>query len=231
MRRRRTHVAFQFCSIVAIFMLAALTILPGRAAQKTEENGFLLEITDPSDGTVVNPGQTIDVAVSSPSGAAFMKVIVIGEDPIGGSDDIQEAVPADFSLKIPKDISCGRYMLTAMGVTTSRQSVSSPVVMIDVERPDVPVSLSGQMPGAQFYMVEGNQTEIILFAHFADGSVLEVTRSSYVNHSSSDAGVATVDENGMIHAVSVGKATVTASYTLIGQSISTPLQVYVQRKS
>jgi hypothetical protein len=181
-----------------------------------QENGSLLQINSPAAGTIFNPGQLVTVSVTSPSNASFSQSMVIGEDPIGSSD-IQNSVPASFSLTIPTDISCGPHMLSATGVTTSGQTASSPVVMIDVERPDMPVSLSGQMPGGQIAFDSlGQQFGIILFATFSDGSVLQVNQSSYVTFASSNTAVATVDGDGMVTGISPGTATITATYTFNG---------------
>lgn len=196
-----------------------------------QQNPPLLQIDSPSAGTVVNPGQTISVSVSSPASTSFSQVAVIGEDPIGFSN-LQTSVPAQFSITIPADIDCGPHMLTAAGATTSGQSVESATVLIDVERADMPTGLSGQMPGNQVTLESlGQQFAIVLFAAFSDGSVLAVTQSSYVAYSSSDTTIATVDNNGIVTAVSAGNATITAIYTLSGQSVQTTLSVTVNKQS
>lgn len=60
-----------------------------------------------------------------------------------------------------------------------------------------------------------------------DGSILEVTRSSNVTYSSSNTAVATVDANGIVTGGSAGTATITATYTLSGQSVTTAVPVTV----
>src|SRR6266403_4192400 len=105
-----------------------------------------LQITSPANGTIINPEQTISVTVTSPANVTFRQVAVIGGDPVGLSSTAT-SVPAQLTLTIPSDISCGELMLTAQGVTTSGQSVESATILVDVERPDLPISLSTPLGG------------------------------------------------------------------------------------
>lgn len=197
---------------------------------RAQQNLPLLQITSPAAGTVFNPGQTISVSVTSPANASFSALGVIPEDPLT-TTDVQTSVPATFSVTIPTNINCGPYLLTAMGASSGQTAQSTPV-SIDVERPDMPTALSAQMPGSQVTLEAlGQQFPIILFAAFSDGSVLTVTQSSYVTYSSSNTAVATVDNNGMVTGVSAGTATITATYTLSGQSVQTTLSVTVNKQS
>lgn len=59
-----------------------------------------LQITSPTEGTIVNPGQTLSVTVASSTNATFTNVGVVAEDPIGLSD-LAASVPAQFSLAVP----------------------------------------------------------------------------------------------------------------------------------
>lgn len=200
-------------------------------ASSGQQNLPSLRIDSPTAGTVTNPGQTITVSVSSPAGASFSEVAVIGEDPLPTSN-VQNSVPAEFSITIPTNIDTGPHMLTAMGTTSSGQTAQSATILIDVERPDMPTALSAQMPASQVTLEAlGQQFHVILFAAFSDGSVLAVTQSSYVTYSSSNTAVATVDNNGVVTGVSAGTATITATYTLSGQSVQTALSVTVNKQT
>jgi Big-like domain-containing protein len=185
----------------------------------------LLQITSPADGTVVNPGQTISVAVASPANASFSQVGIIGEDPIDFSSPAP-SVPATFSVTIPSDIACRKFMLTAMGATTTGQSAHSATILIDVERPDMPTTLGQQIPALTFKAL-GQQFPLVLLAQFADGSILDVTESTYVTYSSANTAVATVDANGMVTGGSAGSTIITATYTLNGQTVQTTVPVTV----
>lgn len=110
-----------------------------------QQNPPALQISSPANDTVVNPGQTMSVTVTSPANVAFTQVGVVGEDPIGLSN-IATSAPAQFSFTIPADIRCGKYMLTADGSTASGQNAESATILIDVERPDMPNSLYLEPP-------------------------------------------------------------------------------------
>ncbi len=200
--------------LAAALFGAILTTASVCAAQ---QNPPQLQISTPPDGTVVHPGETVSVTVTSPAGVAFSQVGVIGQDPLGLSD-IATSVPATFSFTIPTDIRCGTYMLTADGTTASGESVESATILIDVERPDVPVSLSPLMPGITFE-AQGEQSPVVVLATFSDGSILDVTRSSYLAYSSANTGIATVDSNGVVTGVSAGSTLVKAIYSLNGQLV------------
>lgn len=100
-------------------------------AALAQQSTPLLQITSPADSTVVNPGQTISVMVASPAGASFAEVGVVGEDPIDLSS-AATSIPATFSVTIPSDIACRKFMLTAVGATTTGQSAHSATILIDV---------------------------------------------------------------------------------------------------
>src|SRR5262249_36741980 len=121
------------------------------------------------------------------------------------------SIPAQFSLSIPTHISCRRYALTAVGTTLSGQDVESPEVLIDVERPDLPTSFYTQMPQIEFDNL-GETLPVKISANFSDGSSCDITESSKLVFSSSNANVSTVDAFGMVMASGVGKTSITATY-------------------
>jgi hypothetical protein len=184
-----------------------------------------LRITAPAAGTVVNPGQTVPVSVSSPTGTSFSKVAVVGGDPLGSSS-IATSVPAQLSISVPASISPGTYMLTAMGRTSAGTLVQSPTILVDVERPDMPTGIVAD-PAPIFFRSAGQQAPVQISATFSDGSVLEVTRSSLVAYTSSNVNVATVDKNGVVTAVAKGGASITATYTQGAQNVHVAVPVTV----
>ncbi|HZE80982.1 MAG TPA: IPT/TIG domain-containing protein [Candidatus Polarisedimenticolia bacterium] len=175
-----------------------------------QQNQPLLQISSPVDGTIVNPGQAVTVLVASPAGVSFSNVTVVGADPIGISD-LATSVPAQFSINIPSNIECGRHILTALGVTASGSLVQSATINLDVERPDMPVSLSSQFQSHTFE-AQGQTSPMMLLATFSDGSSLEVTGSSKVTYQSTNATVVNVDATGAATAVATGNASLVATY-------------------
>jgi len=169
----------------------------------------LLAITSPTSGTVVSPGQTITVSVESPANTPFAIVGLLGGD-LGFLGAVR-SVPAQFSVTIPADIAAARtYLLTANGRTVTGQNASA-TTLIDVERPDLPASISAQLSQIIFD-VQGEDFPIILVATFPDGKVLDVTRSSKVTYSSSNPNVATVDAGGVVTSTGEGSGSITATY-------------------
>src|ERR1700686_1786035 len=60
-----------FAVILISLMLVAATAAP--------QNQAVLQITEPSEGAIVNPGQTLNVRVTSPTPALFPEVFVGGD--------------------------------------------------------------------------------------------------------------------------------------------------------
>jgi|SRR5215469_1913682 len=202
-------------------LLFLLSLVAGLPAQ---QNAPLLQIASPASGTLVNPGQTVSVSVTSPANASLSGVGVVGEDPIGFTT-VATSVPATFSITIPSSIACRKFPLTAVGAT-SGQTVQSAPILIDVERPDLPIAINPQISGVTLEVL-GEQFPLVLLANFSDGSILDVTESTYMTYSSANTAVATVDANGMVTGGSAGSTTVTATYTLNGQSVQTTVPVTV----
>jgi hypothetical protein len=213
---------FNPVAAVARWLTVSL-VLFAVATLGTAQNPPQLQISSPTNGSIVNPGQTLSVTVISPTNVTFAKAGVIGQDPLGFSD-IATSVPAQFNFAIPADIACGAYMLTAYASTSSGQSTQSATILIDVERPDLPISLSTLMSGISFE-AQGEQSPVVVLAKFADGAILDATRSSNIAFSTANASIATVAANGIVTGLSAGNTTVTATYTLGGQSVQVNVPV------
>jgi regulation of enolase protein 1 (concanavalin A-like superfamily) len=200
-------------------VIAIVAGLSSNSALFTFEQGPLaLLISSPTDGTVVYQGQTITVSVTSPSGLAFTQVGLIGEDPLGLST-LNTSVPAQFSIAIPSGMSCRLYALTAGGAMASGENVLSAPIELDVERPDPPTSLSAPLASLTLG-AQGEQEPVQVLATFSDGSILDVTESSYMSYASSNQNVATVDATGMVTAVGPGSASIAAVYSQAGQAVT-----------
>jgi hypothetical protein len=189
------------------------TVLAASALSLTQQNKSTLQIDSPPDGTVVNPGQTVSVRVTSPSGAVFTNVVILGEDPLGWSE-VARSVPAQFSVRIPSKIpDCRKYGLKAMGNDAAGELVEA-WIDIDVERPDTPISISSfQFPRLTLEArPKGRAFNLIILATFSDGSNIAVTESSYVTYQSSNTAVAAADGLGGITAVAPGTASIKVTY-------------------
>lgn len=178
----------------------SVSFLCGRCFAQSQP---LLQITSPADGTVVHPGQTITVTVAPASGATFTMVGIVGQNPIE-SGQYLAAPPYQFSITIPKNISAGKYHLFAEGAISLGHGTTSPTISLDVE-PGVPVSSIRVDPPGVFMEFIGEQLPLGVWGNFSDGSTLDITHSSGTTYSSADTTAVTVDGNGIVTTVGVGK--------------------------
>src|ERR1700722_14430132 len=178
-----------------------------------------LQITSPTSGSIVSPGQPMSVSVVSPANISFTQVAIIGEDPIGFSS-IATQLPAQLSMSVPAVIACGSYMLTAFGTTGTGPSSQSATILVDVERSDLPLSLSAQQAGFTFE-TQGETAPVQILGTFSDGTILDVTESSYMAYGSSNTAVVTLDATGAATAVGPGNAWVSATY-IVGSQLVQP---------
>lgn len=168
-----------------------------------------LQISSPSDGVLVNPGQTISVTVTSPAGLTFTYIALNGPGGLVGNNS---SVPTTLSTTIPTKISPRKYNLTAIGKTSSGQAVFSKAISLSVERADTPTRLANDIPAIPF-QAPGDFEYLRISGTFPDGSVVNVTESTYLSFSSSNPAVATVNAKGLVRAVAPGKAIIEAAYS------------------
>lgn len=187
-----------------------------------------LQITSPSDNTVVNPGQPVSITVVSVDNLSIQRVFVTGQIPIG-STTTATSIPAQLSLTIPQQIALGRYLLTAWGATTGGQLINSAPVTVDVERSDLPTRLSSLRGSSIMFASQAGREPIKVLATFSDGTQVNVTESSNLTFSSSNTDVATVDAHGIVKPISQGTATVTATYAQGNQSVKVSISVTVPK--
>jgi hypothetical protein len=150
-----------------------------------------LQITSPTEGTNLSPGQSLSISVISLTNTPVVNVSVFGEDPIG-TTTLANSLPAQFSLAIPQDIAPRKYALTAVAGTNNGQVLYSDPVIIDVERTDLPTRLTCDPDSISFDGQSGDEP-LKIYANFSDGAYLDVTDSSNVTYTSSNLAIATVD--------------------------------------
>ena len=122
---------------VALLRLALQTLVASSALLQAQS---VLQITSPTNGTVVKSWQTILVDVSS-SVQSLTGVMVATQDPIITSQ-VLTAPPYQFSITVPTQIAPGLYTLVAEAASASSDIPSSGPVSIDVERADSPQSVT-----------------------------------------------------------------------------------------
>lgn len=215
------------CRSIPWILLSATLVFSAVSRVNAQQSQPALEITSPTDGTVVNTGQSLSITVISPTNTTVSTVSVIGEDPVGTTNP-SSSLPAQLSLTIPANISLRKYALTAVAGTSSGQVLYSDRITIDVERPDLPTRLSSLRPRMTFTGING-PLPLTILATFSDGSYLDVTESSNLRFLSSNTAVATVDANGMVTRVAQGTATITATYAVGNQTVSVSVPVTVPK--
>ena len=227
--KRRFIVALKKLCVISVGVFLT-TVMPAAATNAPQGNP-VLQVTEPSEGAIVNPGQSLNVRVTSPTPAIFPEVAVMG-DAIGFAGTIS-GLPGELSVQIPKDIKLGRHSISVVG---RPQSAKEPIVAateIDVERPDLPASMSASFSGLQFDS-PGEQVHLDVFAGFFDRATspiktvtYDVTESSHISYSSANTEVATVDSSGQVTAVAPGAGEIRVTYALgeIRVSIGVPVHL------
>ena len=138
-----------------------------------------LQITSPSTGTVVNPGQEVQVIVSAAQ--PFASVLLVGQSPLGLSQPLA-GPPYSSSVTVPAQTDPGLHTLTALGSTGSGSLVPSAPVVLDVERPDSPVSVRPPIPAVELQVGGGFGIQVV--GTYADGSTAYLSKSTLTTYSS-----------------------------------------------
>jgi hypothetical protein len=199
---------------LAGWALTASFAMPSNAQQS------LVHIISPPAGLVVRAGQT--VAISVAADPSVQKLAVIGQRPlgmarlaVGGAIGIVaesqgktpgEETPLQFVLTIPVATQPGIYRVTAVG-RTGAGPVESDGLALDVERAEEPARIWAEPSILQFARV-GDRIPLRVLGSFADGSQVELTRSSKTRFTSADSGIASITSDGLVTAVAEGKTAI-----------------------
>ena len=183
-----------------------------------------LQITSPVDGSVFEPGQSITVNVSVDPSASFTSVGIVVEDVGFGPAAIRTAPPYSFVLTLPDGVA-GPKAITAFGMTAGGAGAFSTSITINIETGATLTALNVS-PARLSFASAGDQIPITVDGIFADGSTLDITRSSRIAYSTHDASVATVNGTGVVTAVGHGATGTTEIVVQYGQlSATVPVSV------
>jgi hypothetical protein len=204
---------FRAAQIAVILMLTSGLILGQQA----------ITITSPTNGTIVTPGQTITIQVATATGTPFVAVQVVGED-IGFAPPLTTP-PYSFTLTVPSNV-IGPRNLTALGITSPENGIFSPSVVIDSETNATATALHLNISQIAFQRT-GQQMPLNVTATFADGTNLDITKSSLISYGSADSTIATVGPTGLVTAGGPGTTLLKANYgTLSAQlMVSVPASI------
>ncbi len=183
-------------TVVAVLVAALLT-----GADRGNGQGFpiLLQITSPADGVIVNRGQTLTVIVVPTAGTAFTGVLLTSDVDLGLQDQLLTTTPSRFSITIPAKAAIGVHTLVASGGRSGQRPAKSLPIHLDVE-PSVAISKISVEPEIINFHAVGNRIPLRVAGTFADGSIMDITKSSGTLYSSGDPTAATVDCLGIVTA-------------------------------
>ena len=207
-----------------VWLLVVIAVLQPRKSQAQSNS---LHITSAADGTVIYPGQTISVTITSDD-PNVVGVALLGEDPFG----IIQPRKLTFlrsTVTVPKVIRFKSYSLTAMASTTTPgRTVQSDPLTIDVERPELPLSLSSSLRSVEVTELSDGMP-LSLKAKFRDGKSMDVSDSSPVTYTSSNPGSFTISADGELLPGAPGRGIATATYTLNGTEVSLHIPITISR--
>lgn len=196
-------------TVRTLVFLTALAVIAGMTPRLSAEQA--LQITSPVDGSVVNPGQPMDVVVSV--SGEFTGVYISGQAPIGFSQ-IVKAPPYTFSLTIPLNIRPGRYKLTVLG---GRKSSANPVrsepITVDVELPDQPKKI--RVEQSSLRMQVGDQSGLHVIGIYSDGRDVDLSRSTQTTYETQRQDIVSVTDEGLVTALAIGSTTVVIDHRII----------------
>ncbi|HVO63908.1 MAG TPA: IPT/TIG domain-containing protein [Terriglobales bacterium] len=176
----------------------------------------LLQITSPTDRSLVNEGQTITITLAADP--SVQNIFVAAQFPLPGVQATSN--PNQFTLTLPNNITPGLYQIGAMGSANNAVIEAAPI-QIDVERSDPPVYLLVKPKTMTFHSI-GDKLPIDVQGFFADGTTLWVTNSSQLSCVSNNTQIVTTTTGlgpCLVTAVGPGKTSVvlragSASFTL-----------------
>ena len=146
-------------------VLFMCSLIPAASAQA------LLQITNPSNLTLYQEGQTYTITVSADP--SLSNIFVTPESPLPAAQATSN--PLQFNLMLPTNIDPGIYSIGAVGFTPSSDVEAAPV-QVDVERVDTPISMS--VNPAIMTFSTGDTRIIDVQGTFSDGSTLRLTNST-----------------------------------------------------
>jgi hypothetical protein len=187
-----------------LFVAAAAVALRAQAPAQQITAG--LQITSPAGTTTLHPGDTITVTVAPLAGVNPSFVGLLGQFPIEVSACASQPCYR-FTLTVPATIRrAGLYSINAIGAAGAPGTAkvfASGAKYLDVEPSAAVTNLNVDLTGITFQRA-GESMPLIVRAGFANGTGMDITRSTGITYTSSDTNVATVSREGVVTAVGTG---------------------------
>jgi hypothetical protein len=198
------NILLLLCGIAGLVLIMVFVVASRSPAQTT--SGPTLQIVSPVNGTVVNPGQTVNVVVEPSPGTTF-ELVIAGIAELPRVRDLKDSPPYEFTLTIPLDATPGEYQIGASGVISEGTGVNATPVVIRVEKLEGLLKLDVQ-PAFVFLRFVGEQKRLDVNGTYSDGKTLGLTFSAGTTYSSDDPTIASVDSRGVITGIKAGATTV-----------------------
>ena len=198
--------------------------------------------TSPKEGQIVHPGETISINFDlDPKIEKLVKGIAI----MSSMGDLQfrDAPPYSFTITVPdkepRGVSnslIGFQQFALSGVLLGREKNNDDLATttIDVEEPDLPVSLKvvgplQPIPNRLIFLSLGEDSRIAIDAKFPDGHEFYVTDSTYLSVSSENPAIAFVADNETVVSVGAGQTDIIVTYKIGHQQNQIRVPVTVQK--
>ena len=175
-----------------------------------------LIITSPEEGKVFSPGDTVTVEVSY-DGQLKYGIYFLSQD---GSTGVDDSAPYEFQFQIDEEYIGS--MLIVVWAVNEEGGTEEGGVEISIETKDKPESIS-ITPSGPVYIERGSEVMLYVEGTYPDGVTRDITSHvAGTSYSSADSSIASVTEDGVITAVSVGETTIT-----VENGVSAEYNVYV----
>lgn len=203
---RRLHSCTQ-----AIWMFAVVGVL---ATAPVSQAQTLLQITAPSDGSVVQQGQSVTVTFTADPSVS--NVALMASFPGGFVGNVSSS--GTFTLPVPATTPINEYQVYVLG-TAAGQTVTSAPISLEV---DTPYSINSvqTVPSVLQFESVGDTLQLSVTGTLSNGSTANVTYSPQIGYSSTNTSVVTVDARGDVTAQAPGNAFIAIS------GVSAPYNVY-----
>ena len=175
-----------------------------------------LNITSPEEGEVFSPGDTVTVEVTY-DGQPKNGIYLLSQDGAIGVDD---SAPYEFQFQIDEEFIGS--MLIVVWAVNEEGGIEEGSVEISIETDDKPESIS-ITPSGPLYTERGAEVMLYVEGTYPVGVTRDITSHAVgTSYSSADSSIASITEDGVITAVSVGETTIT-----VENGVSAEYKVYV----
>jgi hypothetical protein len=199
------HASFFSRSILFTNLLVTLSLAQSPAS---------LTIVSPSAAGAIQAGKALEISVQVAAGKFPNGVAIIGQDPLGATGpNAVVGSTVSFTITPSADTPPGPYEITAVGIDSTGTFASSKPLTVDVERADIPATVSVD-PASVSFRYAGDTFPLTVIGTFPGGKYADLTHSTKLIFSSENTSVV-VAKSDILTAVGVGQTEVDVQYGTI----------------